>query len=196
MTPRLRHFVTLVIAVPKQDDQDDEGQHNDEQERDDHRHHDQAGLLVFRGGAVMRTLRRKKGAAESSQLSCNILKCRAHEICVEEAWFDHSPGFQSPLSTLLSNCPLWTQWCWLSGPGGRQCRGRVICGDGVTWRGERPGPISQDGTPHLATSQTQPQGVNYSAHTQTWIRRKGVLVLRMRLHKASQKQNYVPIIVF
>ena len=45
-----------MIAVPKQDDQDYEGQHDDEQERDDHRHHDQAGLLVFRGGAVMRTL--------------------------------------------------------------------------------------------------------------------------------------------
>ena len=56
ITPRLWHFITLVIAVPKQDDQDDEGQHDDEQERDDHRHHDQAGLLVFRGGAVMRTL--------------------------------------------------------------------------------------------------------------------------------------------
>lgn len=60
MTPRLRHFVTLMVAVPKQDDQDDEGQDNDEQECDDHRHHDQAGLLVFRGGAVMRTLGRNE----------------------------------------------------------------------------------------------------------------------------------------
>ena len=60
ITPRLWHFVTLVIAVPKQDDKDDEGQHDDEQERDDHRHHDQAGLLVFRGGAVKRTVGRKE----------------------------------------------------------------------------------------------------------------------------------------
>ena len=68
--PRLWNFVTLVIAVPKQDDQDDEGQHDDEQERDDHRHHDQAGLLVFRGGAVKRTLGRKE---EQQLANCHVL---------------------------------------------------------------------------------------------------------------------------
>lgn len=168
ITPRLWHFVTLVIAVPKQDDQDDEGQHDDEQERDDHRHHDQAGLLVFRGGAVKRTLGRK----EEQQLSnCHVIFWNAGSWELRWSLCGHAA-----LSCLS---PLWCPTVPTVDPmmltdAQEASAARVICGGWWCNHVEsrlRRGQPGWDTGPH--PRQSQPQRVNYSAQTQTWTERHG-----------------------
>ena len=56
----LRHFVTLVIAVPKEDDEDDEGEDDHEEEGDNDCHHDQGGLLGLRLVALVKRLRKAR----------------------------------------------------------------------------------------------------------------------------------------
>ena len=58
--PGLRHFVTLVITVPKEDDENDEGEDDHEEEGDNDCHHDQGGLLGLRFVALVKRLRKAR----------------------------------------------------------------------------------------------------------------------------------------